>query len=104
MDFAFDITALGMAVLVIGALVYGVALNLYGEYNPLAYGWVLTSVATFLGAFIASEYVGLDTFAPTWEGLALWPALVGGLVAGGVVEVIIRLVHHRPRVPGAHPA
>jgi hypothetical protein len=104
MDWSIDITALGMAALVIGSLVYGVALNLLGEFNPLAYGWILTSLGTFLGAFIASEYIGLDTFAPIWEGVAFWPAIVGGLVAGGVVELVIRLVHGRPTLHGSHPA
>jgi hypothetical protein len=104
MDFTFDITALGFAALVIGSLAYGVFLNLFGEFSPLPYGWILTSIGAFVGAFVASEYVGLDTVAPVWEGVALWPALIGGLVTGGVIELIIRFVHGRPSIHGTHPA
>jgi hypothetical protein len=103
MDFTFDITALGMVVLIIGAAVYGVILNLFGEMDPAPYGWVLTGVGAFLGAFAASEYIGLDTFAPVWEGVALVPALVGGLLVGGAVELVIRLVRGGSSVQGSRP-
>jgi hypothetical protein len=51
---------------------------------------------------VASEFV-IDwrAFGPVWDGLALAPALIGGLVLGVVVEVATRLVTggsylHRP--------
>jgi hypothetical protein len=40
---------------------------------------------------IASEFIiSLRTFEPVWDGLALVPALIGGLVVGLVVEVATR--------------
>src|SRR5262245_34427142 len=103
MDFGFDVTALGMIALIVGAVVYGIVLNLFGEHDPLTYGWVLTSLGAFLGAFAASEYIGLDTFAPVWEGVALAPALVGGLFVGGAVELVIRVVRGPTSAHGTHP-
>jgi hypothetical protein len=40
---------------------------------------------------VASEFiVAWRTFEPVWDGLALVPALLGGLVVGIIVEVATR--------------
>ena len=44
-----------------------------------------------IGALIASEFiVGWRTFDPAWDGLAIVPALIGGLVLGLIVDVVTR--------------
>jgi hypothetical protein len=42
---------------------------------------------------VASEFIiGWQAFEPVFDGLALVPALIGGLVVGLIVEVTTRLV------------
>jgi hypothetical protein len=105
MDLTFDITLPGGIALVIGAVSFALLLSLVGA-DPVPYGAtgvVVTAVATFLGAFIASEYLGIDTYEPVAEGIAVMPAIVGGLVAGGLVEAIERYVHGQASIHGPHP-
>ena len=51
---------------------------------------------------MASEFiVSMRTVEPVWDGLALAPALIGGLAVGVVVEVLTRFFTggtyvHRP--------
>jgi hypothetical protein len=101
MDLTFDITWLGGLLLLAGALVFAGAVALIGE-SPGPIAWVVTTIAAFAGAFGASEYFGQETFAPVWEGVALWPALVGGIIVGGAAEAVVRFIHGRP-VHGARP-
>jgi hypothetical protein len=101
MDFAYDITWLGGLLLLVGAIVFAGFVALIGE-TPGPIAWVVTTIAAFAGAFAASEYFGQDTFAPVWEGVALWPALLGGMVVGGFAEAVVRFIHGRP-VHGARP-
>jgi hypothetical protein len=57
------------------------------------YEWLIDAVAFAIGAVVASEFlVGMRTFEPVYDGLALVPALVGGLAVGLVVEVITRFL------------
>jgi uncharacterized membrane protein YeaQ/YmgE (transglycosylase-associated protein family) len=102
MDLSFDITALGIVVMVIGAVVYGLALALVGEVR-IGYEWLLTALAAFLGAFVASEYLTLQSFAPVWEGIALVPAVIGGAVTGLVVDLITRFASGGSLTHGPHP-
>ena len=89
MDLSFDITVLGIALLAVLAVVYGVALSLFGDVR-FGYEWLVTAVAALIGAFIASEYLAMQSLGPVWEGVALVPAHVGGLVAGFVVDLATR--------------
>ena len=89
MDLTFDITALGLLAIAVASVLYGVALALLGDVR-VGYEWFITALATFIGAFIASEYLAMQSFEPVWEGVALIPAVVGGAVTGFVVDLITR--------------
>jgi uncharacterized membrane protein YeaQ/YmgE (transglycosylase-associated protein family) len=80
------VTYLGWIILVVGALAVGaVAQWLFKADMP--YRWVITAIATFVGAIAASEWLFAD-WTPEIEGIAVWPAIVGGLVVGVVVDFI----------------
>jgi uncharacterized membrane protein YeaQ/YmgE (transglycosylase-associated protein family) len=92
----------GWILLIVGAIVFGVVAQFIGEANT-GYEWLVDGVAAFAGGLIASEFiVGMRTFGPVWDGLALVPALVGGLIAGVIVELATRYLTggtyfaHRP--------
>ncbi len=103
MDFSFDVTILGLLVLVVGAALIGAGMGLFDE-NGTPYWWLMTGIGALIGAFVLSEYVGLDTFAPVWEGVALLPALVGGLVVGAAVELTMHFTHRGTPFHRGHPA
>jgi uncharacterized membrane protein YeaQ/YmgE (transglycosylase-associated protein family) len=93
----------GWVVVLVAALVFGVAAQLIGETRT-GYEWLVDGVAFALGAVIASEFVvGWRAIEPVWDGLALLPAVIGGLVIGVLVEIVTRYLtggryttHHRP--------
>jgi uncharacterized membrane protein YeaQ/YmgE (transglycosylase-associated protein family) len=86
---------LGGWILLIGAsLVFGAIAQFVGETRT---GWegVLDAFAFGVGALIGSEFiVAMQTYGPVWDGLALVPALVGGLIVGLIVELSTRYVTH----------
>ncbi len=90
MEFAIDF-GIGAWVLVIaGALVFGIIAQFIGETRT-GFEWVADAIGFGIGAVVASEFiVALQATGPVWDGLALVPALVGGLVLGMVVEVTTR--------------
>lgn len=90
MEFAIDMGVWGAVLLIVGALVIGVAAQFIGDVKTNDH-WVIVAVAALIGGLFASEFiVDWRTFGPVWEGLALIPALIGGLVVGVVVDVIAR--------------
>lgn len=90
MEFGIALNVGGWAVLLIGALVFGVVAQIVGETRTNL-EWAVDGIAVVLGGLVASELiVGWRTIEPVYEGLAIWPALFGGLVAGTVVEVVTR--------------
>jgi hypothetical protein len=99
MELALSLGIGGWGLLILGAIVIGVGGQLIGEVE-FGYEWLLTSAAAFVGGLVASEViVGWRTVDPVWDGLALLPALAGGLVVGAVVEVATRLLtggHYLP--------
>lgn len=102
MELAITLGFGGWILLIAGALLFGVVAQFVGEANT-GYEWLVDGIAAFLGGLIASEFiVGMRTFAPVWDGLALVPALVGGLIVGVIVELATRYVSggtytaHRP--------
>ena len=105
MDLNFDVTLLGGVVLILGAVVFAALMSVIGEDRAPygAVGVLVTGVATFLGAFIASEYISLQATEPVWEGVALLPALIGGVLAGGAAEFIARTIHSETSVHGPNP-
>lgn len=92
MEFAVALGIGGALVLIAGAIIFGVVAQFIGETRT-GYEWLVDAVAAGIGALVASEFIiGWQAFAPVFDGLALVPALVGGLVLGVVVEVATRLV------------
>jgi uncharacterized membrane protein YeaQ/YmgE (transglycosylase-associated protein family) len=92
MEFAIALGLGGWVVLIVGALIFGVAAQFVGETRT-GYEWLVDSIAAGLGALIASEFiVGMRTVQPVWDGLALVPALIGALALGLVVEVATRFM------------
>jgi uncharacterized membrane protein YeaQ/YmgE (transglycosylase-associated protein family) len=89
-EFAIGLGLGGWVVLIVGALVFGAVAQVIGD-SRASFEWLGDAVAAGIGALVASEFiVAWRAFEPTWDGLALIPALAGGLVAGVVVEVATR--------------
>ena len=92
MELAITLGIAGWLVLFAGALLFGVIAQFIGETRT-GYEWLVDGIAAALGALIASELiVSLRTFEPVWDGLAIVPAIIGGLVLGLIVEVVTRYV------------
>jgi uncharacterized membrane protein YeaQ/YmgE (transglycosylase-associated protein family) len=90
MEFAIGLGLGGWVVLIVGALVFGAVAQIVGETRT-GFEWLVDAIAAGIGALFASEFiVAWRTFEPTWDGLALVPALLGGIVVGLVVEVATR--------------
>jgi len=90
MEFSFALGLGGWALLIVGAVVFGVVAQFVGQSRS-GYEWLGNSIAAGVGALFASEFItAWRTFEPVWDGLALVPALIGGLVVGLVVEVVTR--------------
>jgi hypothetical protein len=89
-EFTIGIEIFGWLLLIAGAIVIGVAAQLIGE-DAYTYEWVVTAIGAGIGAVVLSEFVvDLRGFEPVWEGLAIVPALAGGLIAGAIVAVATR--------------
>ena len=92
MEFAIGLGLGGWILLIVGAIVFGGVAQLIGETRT-GFEWLVDAIAVGVGALFASEFiVAWQTFQPVWDGLALVPALIGGLVIGGVVELTTRYV------------
>ncbi len=90
MELAITLGLVGWLLLAGGALLFGVIAQFIGETRT-GYEWLVDGVAAALGAVIASEFIiSLRTFEPVWDGLAIVPALIGGLALGLVVELATR--------------
>jgi uncharacterized membrane protein YeaQ/YmgE (transglycosylase-associated protein family) len=90
MEFAIDLGLGGWAILVVGALVFGAAAQFLGDTRT-GFEWLVDAIAFGVGALFATEFItAWRTVGPVWDGLALVPALLGGLVVGVVVEIATR--------------
>ena len=82
MELAIALGLFGWAALIVGALVFGGIAQMVGETRT-GFEWLVDAIAAGFGALIASEFiVSWRTFEPVADGLALVPALIGGLVLG----------------------
>ena len=92
MEFAFDLSYLGWAAILVVALAFGLIAQFVGETRT-GYEWLADAIAFAIGAVVASEFVtAWQSVEPMWEGVALIPALVGGLVLGLIVEIGTRML------------
>ena len=90
MEFAITIGIVGWIVLIVAALLFGAIAQFVGETRT-GFEWLGDAIGFGIGALVASEFiVAMQSFGPVFDGLALVPALVGGLVLGVVVEVATR--------------
>jgi len=92
MDLSIALGFLGWLALIGGALLFGILAQQIGEVRT-GYEWLIDTIGAAFGGLVASEFiVGLRTFEPVWDGLALVPALFGALVVGIVVEAATRFM------------
>lgn len=90
MEFAIALGFGGWALLIVGAVIFGVVAQFIG-HTRTGFEWLIDGVAFGIGALVASEFiVAWQAFEPVWDGLALAPALLGGLVVGIVAEMVTR--------------
>ncbi|MEX0631169.1 MAG: GlsB/YeaQ/YmgE family stress response membrane protein [Chloroflexota bacterium] len=90
--FGWDVGMTGVAalMLVLGALILGAIAQIIGRV-VVGYEWIFTALAALVGGWIGSEALGtLSTWGPEFEGLYVLPALVGGIVLGGLVDIVVR--------------
>jgi uncharacterized membrane protein YeaQ/YmgE (transglycosylase-associated protein family) len=81
----------GWIAVIVGAIVIGLVAQFVGE-TETGFEWLAVAIGAVVGAIVASEFiVGLREYGPVWDGLAMVPALVGGVVVGLVVDVATRL-------------
>ena len=92
MEFGLAMGFGGWILVILGAIVFGVIAQFIGETRT-GYEWLVDAIAFGVGAVFASEFiVNWRTFEPVFDGLAIVPALIGGLVLGVVVAVATRLI------------
>jgi hypothetical protein len=104
MEFVVDMTAWGALALVVGAIVIGIVAQLIGDAR-FRYEWVATAIGAFVAALVASEFVtAWATVEPVWEGVALWPAIIAGIIGGAVVAIVVRYATGGSMLHGPHPA
>jgi hypothetical protein len=94
----FDMSWLAYSAIILGALVFGAVVQVY--FTPKsAYEWLVTAIGAGIGAWFVSELTWSATninVGPTWEGLLVIPAAIGGLVLGALFEVVARTVETAP--------
>jgi len=92
MELAISLGIGGWLVLLAGALLFGVLAQLIGETRT-GYEWLVDGIAAALGALVASEFIiSARTWEPVWDGLAIVPALIGGIAVGVVIELATRFL------------
>ena len=92
MELALSLGVGGWILVIIAALVFGVVAQFVGT-SKSDYEWIADAVAFGVGAVVASEFiVAWTTFEPVLDGLAIVPALLGGLVVGTVVAIAARFM------------
>ena len=94
----FDMTWLAFGVVILAALVLGVLVQMYLQPKT-PYEWLITAVGAGVGAWLASEITWTQWFSsagPTWEGLAIIPAVIGGLILGAVFMFVARAIEPSP--------
>jgi len=90
--FGWNVGMTGVAalMLVLGALILGAIAQIIGRV-VVGYEWIFTALAALVGGWIGSEALGtLSTWGPEFEGLYVLPAFIGGIVLGGLVDVVVR--------------
>lgn len=99
-----EVTWLGIFLVAVGAVVIGGIAQIIGEVET-GYEWLYTSAGAFVGGIVASEWLGsFSAWGTTWEGVRIFPALVGALVLGAIVDWAVRASTGGSYVHHPHPA
>jgi uncharacterized membrane protein YeaQ/YmgE (transglycosylase-associated protein family) len=80
------VSILGWIIVIAGCLAAGVVAQLLMKARDLPYRWVVNAIAAFAGATVAGEWL-LPAVDPQFEGIAVLPAIVGGLVVGAIADL-----------------
>ena len=90
MEFTLTLGLAAWVVVIAGGLLFGAAAQFIGEART-GYEWLVDAVAFAIGAIVASEFIiAWQAFQPVFDGLAIVPAAIGGLLVGSLVEVATR--------------
>jgi hypothetical protein len=97
---SFDLGFVGLALLITFSIGFGIVAHLVRKPSTPWLGPV-AAIGWLVGGLIASEVVfgraTVDEIQPIIDGLAFDEALLGGLMAGGLVVIVARLLG------GEHP-
>lgn len=91
-------TYLGWFILIVAAIVYAAVLNVLIR-RDVPYRWIVTAIATLVGAVVTSEFV-YQGATPEVEGFGFWPAVIGGAVVGLVVDLLAQRAAPTSGTPG----
>ncbi len=100
----WDVGMSGLAalLLVVGAVLLGAIPQFIGEPR-VGYEFVFPIIGALVGGWLGSEAFGtLSTWGAEFEGLFVLPALIGGVILGGIVDIVARYLTggsytHEPR-------
>ena len=102
MELTFTLGLGGWILLIVASLIFGGVAQMIGDVRTGA-EWAVDAIAFGIGALIGSEFiVATQAYGPVWDGLALVPALIGGLIVGVIIELATRYLTggtyaaHRP--------
>jgi uncharacterized membrane protein YeaQ/YmgE (transglycosylase-associated protein family) len=92
MELSIALGVAGWLLLIVGAAIFGIVAQLIGDTQN-GFEWVVDGIAAGVGAVVGSEFiVAWQATGPVVDGLAIVPALVGGLVVGTVVAIATRFL------------
>jgi uncharacterized membrane protein YeaQ/YmgE (transglycosylase-associated protein family) len=84
-------TLLAAILLVLGGVVIGTIAPVIGRVT-FGYEFVFAAAGAVVGGWLGSEAFGtLSTWGPVFDGLYILPALIGGVVLGGIVDGATRV-------------
>jgi uncharacterized membrane protein YeaQ/YmgE (transglycosylase-associated protein family) len=93
-------TAWAVVALIAGAVIIGIVLQYVGDVTN-GYEWSVAGLAAIVGGWLGSEAFGVGSeWGYSWEGMYIFPAIIGAIVLGFVVDLVVRyatggsLVHH----------
>jgi uncharacterized membrane protein YeaQ/YmgE (transglycosylase-associated protein family) len=102
LDWNVGMSGYAALLLVVGAVLLGALPQFIGEPR-VGYEFVFPMIGAVIGGWLGSEAFGtFSTWGAEFEGLYMLPALIGGVVVGGIVDVVVRFVTggsytHEPR-------
>jgi uncharacterized membrane protein YeaQ/YmgE (transglycosylase-associated protein family) len=84
-----------------GAILIGLVPLLFASARPTLEG-VLVGLGAALGGYVASEYLGaFSAWGWEFDGMRVFPALIGAIVVGGVVDLVVRGIAPQSPIPSA---